>query len=726
MQLPSHINSRFPGNQIFISFIAISERKLSMKKNLKPVKQQPTVKVPEPVVAKQKNKLIELFDRKTKRIVVGIIIALAFIVYGNSIMHDYAFDDMIVVNGNRYTKQGLKGIWPILTTNYMEGMYGTQMAMYTGGRYRPLSMVTFAIEYQFFGEYAPPTHFGNVVLYAITCVLIFVILAKMFAKYVTEKTRWYLSIPFLATVLYLVHPLHTEAIANVKGRDEIMALLGSLFALYFTWKYFETKNIKHLVYSGITMFLGLMSKENAVTFLAIIPLSIYFFRDEKLKKIAFSTIPIILATLLFFKIRASVIGNPTMVVPDNLMTDPFLEATVGQRYATTFYTLLLYIKLLFFPHPLTFDYYPYHIPLIGWGDIRAIAPLLIYIGLAAFSVWGLKTKNRFAYGVIFYLATLSIVSNVFFKIGVFMSERFLYFASLGFTIIIAILLSEKLPEWLEKRKLMSTEKAWLPSLIIAIVATGLLSFKTIDRNKAWNDNLSLFLTDVKTSGNSLKSTAAAGEKLVHKAHSTKDEKEKKEALRLAIQYFTKTVEVYPGYTNVLNYLAQCHFEYNHDYEKAIYYYKRALQTSPANKEYYDNIELMLKYLDPQMKMQDYRIKLYEELVQAVPEAYEVNYTLGSYYGAFRNDLPKAVKYLEKALKINNMKPEVIADLGIAYIQSGNMPKAIELTEAAIKRNVITVQLLQNLAQMYNQSGNKAKAQEYAIKAQNFKANTEKK
>ena len=184
-----------------------------------------------------------------------------------------------------------------------------------GGRYRPLSLISFATEIEFFGknikndagkvvykENPFVSHLGNIILYLLTTYLLYLILAKLFPP--DENKKWYLSFPFIASLLFLAHPLHTEAVANIKGRDEIMTLLGSLGALWFTLKYLDTKKAKFLVYSSLSLFLGLLSKENAITFLAIIPITVYYFTNHNLKSNFKSLLPLLLVSGVFLLIRA--------------------------------------------------------------------------------------------------------------------------------------------------------------------------------------------------------------------------------------------------------------------------------------------------------------------------------------------------------------------------------------------------------------------------------------
>ncbi|TMI87102.1 MAG: DUF1736 domain-containing protein, partial [Bacteroidetes bacterium] len=120
--------------------------------------------------------------------------------------------------------------------------------------------------------------------------------------------------------------------------------------------------------------------------------------------------PILFATVLYLIIRVSVIGHlASNAEVTDIMNNPFYGMTKGEKMATVFYTLLLYLKLFIYPHPLTHDYYPYHIPIMHWNDWRPILSLLLYLALAVVFIKGWKKKTVWAYAVAFYLITLSIV-----------------------------------------------------------------------------------------------------------------------------------------------------------------------------------------------------------------------------------------------------------------------------------------------------------------------------
>jgi len=314
--------------------------------------------------------------KNIQNIKIYILIIAGFIFYANTLSNKYALDDAIVITQNNFTKQGIYGIDDILSNEGFTGFFGRKKSLVAGGRYRPLSLVTFAVEYQIFGLNPFVSHLINIILYILTTILLYKTLSGFFPDY----SKSILGVPFVASLLFLIHPIHTEVVANIKGRDEIMTLLGSLLSIYLSLKYIEKQNRKYLIYIFITFFLALMSKENAITFLAIIPLSIYYFKKEHFKTTLISIMPVLaVATIIYLYIRYKVIGFTFEAVESELMNNPYVNTSTANKFATVFYTMLLYIKLLIFPHPLTFDYYPKQIPIISWSDVRAIISLLFYL-----------------------------------------------------------------------------------------------------------------------------------------------------------------------------------------------------------------------------------------------------------------------------------------------------------------------------------------------------------
>ncbi len=85
----------------------------------------------------------------------------------------------------------------------------------------------------------------------------------------------------LATLIFMAHPVHTEVVANIKSRDEILSFLNGTLALLLVFDYSKSKNWISLALAVIFFFLSLLSKETAMTTLAIIPFMLFFFTPKK-------------------------------------------------------------------------------------------------------------------------------------------------------------------------------------------------------------------------------------------------------------------------------------------------------------------------------------------------------------------------------------------------------------------------------------------------------------
>ncbi|MCF8374617.1 MAG: tetratricopeptide repeat protein [Bacteroidales bacterium] len=670
----------------------ITERKIEKKK----------------VVQQAKNKFADPVKfPKESWWVLAIVFVFAMAIYGNTIPFGYAFDDTISVTGNKFTIQGVAGIPDILSYDFFAGYYGKDMNMVAGGRWRPLSLVTFALEYQIFGENPHISHFINILLYALTGWLIFLILSYFFRN--PEEKRWFRSVPLFAALLFVAHPIHTEVVANIKGRDEILTLLFSLYALWMSLKYAGSGKMKYLVYSGIIFFLGLLSKENAITFLAIIPFSIYFFTEANWKINLKTLWPLLIASVVFLIIRQNVLGESNDELVNDVMNNPFVEMSLAQKFATIMYTLGLYIKLLFFPHPLTYDYYPYHIPIVNWTELKAIIPLLIYIGMAVWVIRSWKTKSPVAYTILFFVAGISIVSNLFFPVGVFMNERFVYLPSVAFCMLIAYWLFDRLPVLFKR----DTFKFALPVLVVVL---ALFSFKTIDRNKDWESSFKLFTTDVKVSGDSAKGNALAGEYLMGAAGEAKDDSVKAEYFRQAIGYLERAIEIYPMHGQALFNLVTCYYHYNRNYDGILRVFKHILKEKPYETRVFQTLNTMFQDLqDP-----DYKITAYTELDKLSPNNSEIYLRLGRLYLLDKKDARQALTYLEKSAKLSPNNAETQNSLGVARYQSGDIEGSLKAFEVAIQITPNDKQILNNLVVLNQNLGYAAKAEEYKKRLERLK------
>ncbi len=493
------------------------------------------------------------FDWSNHRLPLLIVGILAFGLYAATLGYGYALDDTMVIEKNQFVQKGFGGIGDIFRFESFRGYFGEQKQLLEGDRYRPFSLATFAAEIGLFGKDKPFLgHFLNLLCYILTAILLYRVLVFMFPQnedLVEElqtsnlKLQTFLSVPFLATALFIGHPLHVEVVANIKGRDEILALLGELSALYFMFKWIQLNNLKYLIALFSSIFVALLSKESAITFLVIIPLTALFFTKATTSEKIKVTIPVVAATLFYLIVRVNAIGYllDGKVVAD-LMNNPFYGMTAADRLATISYTLLLYLKLHIFPHPLTHDYYPFQIPRLTWSDWRALLGLGLHIGLVAVILRGWKNRTIWSYAAAFYLITLSIVSNVLVSVGTFMNERFVYHASIAFCIAAAYFLTRK----------------FMPKMAtIGIAAVSILGFsaKTMIRVPDWKSGATLNASAIINSPNSARANCFYGVNIWEEKY-LKLPKDATNAQKSAIldemkPYFEKSLNIIPSYGSAL-------------------------------------------------------------------------------------------------------------------------------------------------------------------------------
>lgn len=617
---------------------------------------------------KKKNKQKYEYKKQTHNynIVKLILFSLSFILYINTIGNEYILDDISVISENRFTNQGFAGIGKILTTNMFEGFMENYSADLPGGRYRPLSQVTFAIEYQFFGDNPAVGHFGNIVLFALTPVMIFLVLLRMLEpSYDDDKIDYLHSIPFLAALLYAVHPIHTEAVANIKGRDEIMAMLLVLTSFYYFLKYFDFENKKYLYSSLIIYFLALLSKENAITYMAVFPLSLVMFRNKNFSDSFKSIIPFLIVSVVFILIRQSIVGSAKELEVPELMNEPFMAMNFVEKYFTIFVTLLLYLKLLFIPYPLTFDYYPYHIPKYGLDNFEPYLAIIIYLGLIYYAFRTFKTNKVISFSILYFIITISIVSNLLISIGTFMNERFLFMPSLAVSIALAYYLT-KLTE-------LNINMRNVAIGILAVVSIS-YSYITIDRNATWKDAFTLFTTDVKTSENSAFGNFAAGGQYYNKMTNTEDENEKKKFFELARKHLSKALEIHPRYSDAALNLGNTYFTYNQDIDSTIKYYKIAYDVYPFN--------------------------------------YNTSINLGRLLRDYKQDLAGAAACFKQSIRTNPQKVDAYQDIASVYYRMGNLKEALTNLEIIYSIAPNDKQNLQNLYNVSKEMGNMEKANLY--------------
>jgi hypothetical protein len=589
---------------------------------------------------------------KQNKSILIVLFLFGALLYSNTLSHNYVLDDFSVIKENLIVKKGISAIPEIFKTHYRQGYGYTQ-----GNLYRPLALSLFAIQWELAPNSPSFAHAFNILLYGILIAVLYLFLNHLFKNEL---------ISFLASLLFAAHPIHTEVVANIKSVDDIMAFICFLAAMLFLFKNLKTKSKKHLIVSITLLFIGFLSKESTVTFLAIIPLILVLFKGFKMidaiKKGLWYFIPFAVYLLMRANVLGSISGDKTIAKIDNMLLAAPNKAI---ELATAIKIMGLYLWKLIFPHPLMNDYSLNQITFSNFSDLYVLMSLVAYSAIIYLFIRFWKRNKILAFAIAFFLINIALYSNIILTIGTSFGERLLFIPSLGFCIVLAYLI--QLPFKNKTVELLSLKNK---PLLICIVILSLYSYKTIDRNKAWENNFTLYSTDVKNCNNSARCQYYFGLGLMkEKAILLPEGNEKTQLLNQSIQAFTRAIEILPKYSDAWGQRGLAYFRLGQN-EAAIYDYNQSTKHNPNNATTWSNLGSL--YFQSQ-KYQDAKYA-YEQALRTNPNHIDALANYASTLGTL-GDFNTAITYFKKAVALNPNEASYYQYIGITYQSLGNQQQA---------------------------------------------------
>ena len=506
--------------------------------------------------------------KKQNRLSYFGIVLLCFFLYGNSLNNDYSVDDEYVINGNPLVEMGIRGIPKIFKSHYVNKEIEQH-------GYRPVAIASFAIEYQFFEATPKVSHFINLLIYALTCIVLFRLLKRLFREY-----HWALAL--LTTLLFLVLPIHSEVVNNVKCRDELLSFLFAISSLFQFVKYADKKRFVSIALGIFFMILAVFSKLSAITFMALIPLTLWFFTDVKLKRVLFILGGmfagfLILRFGILNMLEANVVGDREGLFHENPLY--LSEGGILGRIPMAFYTILYYLKLLVFPKTLLFYYGYNHVSIIGWGNPLFFVSLIVVLPILIYGLIKIKTKSPLIYGILFFFLAISMFSNFIIPAVGIIAERFAYSASLGFSIAMAALILMIFKATLKDPKKLNLKYkgAFFGVMAVVLIAS---TARVVTRTKDWKDRFSLLKHDIQNAPNSAKLNALLANSLFVEMRNTRNPQARLRLANEALPYYEKSVELVPEYETSWNNMATLYFNELRDFENAKRCYEKAIDLKP--------------------------------------------------------------------------------------------------------------------------------------------------
>jgi len=502
------------------------------------------------------------------------IILLCFIFYGNTLNNGFSLDDHFVIKDNTKVQQGIKGIPAIFTSHYIQ----TETQNFG---YRPITLSSFAIEYEFFGETPSVSHCINVILYILTCLLLFYILSHLFRDY-----HWLL--PILTIGFFLIHPIHSEVVNNIKSRDELLSFLFVLLALWFSIRYARNKGSWNMLISLLFLLISFMAKLSSLTFLAIIPLTLYFFEKISFKKLGFITLGLAIVFVSFNFATSQFLESETrefLFIENPLFSS---NSNFFSRIPIAFYTVVYYLKLILYPYPLLFYYGYNHVPIVGWDSLWAWVSILILFPLSVFTLLKLHSKQIWVFGLAYFFVTISMYANLVQPVVGIIAERFAYIPSLGICILLAYGILKVFR--LLKANSRPSKKQYIFALSSLFLLTLVSVPYVIHRNTHWKSIYSLVKNDIQYLKNSAKAHEFLGDYYMLKKTKETNPALRKQFIDQALKSYNNTIDIYPKNGMALNNLGVLNQELG-NLNKAIPYYLKAHELGINNANSYFNLAM---------------------------------------------------------------------------------------------------------------------------------------
>jgi tetratricopeptide (TPR) repeat protein len=429
------------------------------------------------------------------------------------------------------------------------------------GLYRPLTVASWAIDRSVFGAGPLGFHLVNVVLHAGVAALAWFALRRAGTHYGTA---------LLGGMLFAVLPIHTEAVANIAGRSELLAAMFVLVAwLAHARAGSEGRAaVRWRLVAALAYFAAILSKESA----ALAPL--LFFADDALRarespaRNRATAAGYATALVAMLALRLAALGGHQTAEATIALDNPAAAAGAWPRLATAVWVQLKYALVCVAPRQLVSDYSYDAIPVAHSVFDPRVACGFAFLGsLAAAGWWGWRHSRPVALAVVVWSVFFLASANILFPTGTIMAERLAYLPSLGVCLAVGHL-GAAFAARHGTAVAMRTRR--ISVVIAAAVLVATYAVRTNARVPDWKDNVSLAMADVAKSPRSAKLQAGAGMVLADAGRAGEAE-----------EHLRRAIAIYPDY-------AQMHYNLavllvrRGARDEAVVHLRRAIELVPEN------------------------------------------------------------------------------------------------------------------------------------------------
>jgi len=624
-----------------------------------------------------------IFEDKKEPLYLLLIFGLILASYFNALSNAFVYDDVVLVYQNPVIKNW-HNIPRLFNMEYWEhaGFQNT-------GLYRPLTMLSFLFEYSVAGLKPFLYHLDNILLHFLCSVLVYFNL-----KIILKEDRT----PLFTALLFAAHPVHTESVAWVSGRAE---LLWSFFALLSTLSFLKTPGRPiHKFLAPLFFLLSLLAKEGAFILPALLAAYLIIFEEpapgqSRASHLFRRLYPYAAVFIIYLPVRLLVLkgfgpsGNQ-QILEHIQAYDAFLIMCKAFSH---------YVRLSFLPFSLQIDYlFPVPHSLF---EFEVLLPILSIVLTIVFAGRIIRFSSAVFFGILIFFIALLPVSNII-PVGIIMSERAMYIPVLGPCLILGVFLSK-----VEGYGALTSGRRYAMVILSLILLT--FAVDTAERNPYWHDQKGFLINKTNTYKHWLEIFPNYPPYLFHMAetyimsggYGPEAEKAAREAARLnplnyyphyalayiysrdskpeqALTEIMTSIKLNPKNPDTLIFAGGILHKLHRD-DEAERLLDKAFSIGPVNADYYmSRSDILTAHGDNEGALK--QLELASGLFPEEPDPYKMQGVILGSEGRYT----EAIEKLKVADDISPDDPEIHYLLGVAYFGAGKMGAAKDELRKTLK------------------------------------------
>ena len=553
-----------------------------------------------------------------------LLIIVGCLCYSNTLNNGFVWDDQPLVTENPHIRS-----LDSISSFFFDPKTVSGKGLFFKDIYRPITLLSFAIDYKFWKLNPRFYHLENVAFHIADALLLYLFILLAFDNGL---------VALFSSLIFLVHPVSTEAVTWISGRGNVLSVFWYLATLIFYTAYCKYRKKIYYIISLAACLIAVFSKEIAVT----IPLAVMLFialNKDRERNEYLCTIPYFLISIFYVSVRYILLGRMSQVGS---------WAPIYERMLTMSKAAVSYLCILIYPLRLCADRAIFIIHSIK--DPAAFTSLFI-LGIAVYIAVYFRDKHKaITYSIFFFFITLLPVSNII-SMDLVLADRFLYLPSIGFSLFVSYLFY-RLIVYMDRKKLKSAVYA------VFIIIIILLGSRTILRNNDWKND-EIFCRE------NLKLNADSARLHYNLALALLDGDNLKEAA----YEFKKAIALKSEYSDAAHYNLGIILTRSSDLKGAAEEFKKAISLKDDYIEAYNNLGNVYALLGDKASS----LKCFERSIAVKPNAVAYNNIGIAYFET--GDYDKAITNYQEAILLDRDYAAAHLNLGNAYYSKGDIENA---------------------------------------------------